>query len=160
MRILQIICSVIIVVTILAFHGYFLYRHKKLIREGWKVTYFGCNAVPALIVCDAFIVISCIVASVLIIMDMDCPTIMYTYAAVGIIPVNAMQYRVIYRKDNEFMYGGKIYSLKDISDVRKDPYSLPNVIQVFFAGKSEPLSIQIPEKYEADVRAALLPSNA
>lgn len=159
MRILQIICSVMIVVIIFAFHGYCLRRHKKLVKEGWKVTYFGGKTVPVLIICDAFILISGIVACVLLIMDMDCH-IMYTYAAIGIIPVNAMSYRVIYRKDNEFIYGGKKYSLSDISDVRKDPYSLPNVIQVFFAGEREPLSIQIPEKYEADLRSALLPSNA
>lgn len=156
MKTVQIIAISLFIVGVLGFHIAEIYRHKKLLNEGWKVAYSGGKGILALLaVFDAIMLLCLVISLVLTIMGRDVPSTVWICGYVGIMPVNTANFRVVYRRDNEFMLYGKKYSFNDVSDIRKDQYSVPNCIQIFFEGKPEPLSYQISEKHEKELLQAL-----
>lgn len=156
MRTVQIIAISLLIAGVVGFHIAEIYRHKKLLNEGWKVAYSGSRgAVVFLAAFDVIMLLCCIISLVLTIMGKDVPPTVWIYGFVGIMPANAMNCRIVYRRDNEFMLYGKKYSFSDVSDIRKDQYSVPNCVQIFLEGKAEPLSYQISEKHEKELLQAL-----
>lgn len=156
MKIVQIIAISLLIAGVVGFHIAEIYRHKKLLNDGWKVAYSGSRgAVAFLAAFDVIMLLCCIISLVLTIMGKDVPSTVWIYGFVGIMPANAMNCRIVYRRDNEFMLYGKKYSFNDVSDIRKDQYSVPNCVQIFLEGKAEPLSYQISEKHEKEFLQAL-----
>lgn len=156
MKTVQIVAISLLIAGVAGFHIVEIYRHKKLLNEGWKVAYSGSRvAVAFLAAFDVIMLLCCIISLVLTIMGKDVPPTVWIYGFVGIMPANAMNCRIVYRRDDEFILYGKKYSFNDVSDIRKDPYSVPNCVQIFLEGKAEPLSYQISEKHEKEFLRAL-----